>query len=335
MKLDDIRAKWAHVPGVTVRRNEDKGTTVVRIHYTADPAKCDERWIAAAKKGYPSIADWRREMEIDRTRGGRSYYPAFAENPRRYVLKAPGSMRSAPIIRGWDFGGESPACCWTQYSRGERRLWALRELSPSSIDTFQFRDLVRYISGQIPISALEKWSRAMEVVEELAGDARYPPLPWFDGAHRFLDFTGHEGLMGTRGLTTGGEKRTATEILQEGDIYLLSHYVLLETRRQLLLGLANVRADGWPGFLIDPACPLLIEGLCGGIKFGKPTPTDPDPTKPQKDEFSHIHDALGYAVTNSVTVEEADWLPESKGGAAYVEPTWGDGSLETYLAEGR
>jgi hypothetical protein len=321
---------------MSVRRNEDKGSCVVRVHYTADPAKCDERWIAAARKGFPSLADWRREMEIDRTRGGRAYYPPFAENPRRFVRKAPGFMRAVPIVRGWDFGGEHPAAVWGQYGRRERRFWCLRELLGISIDTFAFRDLVKYLSGQIPLAELERWPRALEMLEELESDSRYPPHPWFDGAYRFVDFTGHEGVMGTRGLTTGGEKRTATEILYEGGIYLLSHYVLIDTRRQILMGLANVRADGYPGFLIDPACLILVEGLCGEIKFAKPTPQNPDPAKPQEDNYySHPHDALGYAVTNSVTVEEADWLPQSKTGAPYVEPQWGDNSLETYLSEGR
>jgi hypothetical protein len=245
-------------------------------------------------------------------------------------------MRAVPMVRGWDFGGAHPACVWGQYSRRDRRLWYYRELLGVDIDTFAFRDLVKYLSGSLTLADLQRWPRAVEMLEEIGEDSRYPPPPWFDGAYRFVDFTGHEGVMGTRGLTTGGEKRTATEILAEGGIHLLSHYVHLTTRRQVLGGLAHVRADGYPGVLFDPACPILVEGVTSEIKFAKPTPDNPDPSEPQKDDYyGHVHDAAGYLCVNTVTIEEADWLPESHAGRGYVEPVWGDGSVETYLSEGR
>src|SRR6185295_19136319 len=105
LSLAEIERKHGKIPGVTVRRNERKGFTILRLHYTADPAKRDPSWMEKRRKEYPSDAQWRREMEIDRSaKAGQAYYPAFAEHPERYIKRCPGLIRG-PIVRAWDFGG--------------------------------------------------------------------------------------------------------------------------------------------------------------------------------------------------------------------------------------
>jgi len=339
--LAEIQRKYAHVQGMTTRVNPEKGVLAARIHYTADPKKRDPAWVAQAKKGWASDIDWRLEMEIDRVRSGRAYYPPFAEHPKRYIARSPGILISAPVVRGWDFGGAHPACIWIQYSKTQRMVWALREILGVVIDTYAFRDLVRYLSGQIPIEELHKWPRAMESLEEIEGDSRYPPHPWIRPGVRFLDFAGHEGKMGSRGLAQAGQDQTATEILASGGIYLLAHYTHIKARRDVISGLANLRpcaypehgaCIGHPGVLFDPACPILIEGVTGAIKFAKGTPAKPDPAEPQEDEYySHPHDAFGYAVTNVISAEEVDWLPGTEQETPEALPT-GDTEIETYLA---
>jgi hypothetical protein len=89
-----------------------KGIEVLRIHYTADPAKNDPRWIEHAKTDVPAD-QWAREMEMDAQAGlgmsiyGREYKPAKHE--RRLAIH-PG----APMGHGWDFGYGCPATVWVQ-----------------------------------------------------------------------------------------------------------------------------------------------------------------------------------------------------------------------------
>lgn len=56
--------------------------------------------------------------------------------------------------------------------------------------------------------------------------------------------------------------------------------------------------DGNPGFLVDrDACPMLVNGFLGGYHYRRMrTAGERFEDKPNKNKFSHIHDALQYAV---------------------------------------
>lgn len=313
-RLVELRKTYAHVKGMSLRRNEDKNITIVRIEHTADPSKRSRQWEIEAAKPYPSMADFRREMKIDRANtSGKPFYPAFAENPGRYVRKAPGLI-DAPIIRGWDFG-RTPACVWGQWSKKSRRWWTLREVQGRDIDTYQFRDLVKYLSGQLSLETLSVHKRALEMLEELAQDRAYPAPPWFTGPTlAFADFAGHEAVRSDPGLVKAGDSRVAADILALGDIYVQPQYTFQRSRTQVINGLARARDDGLPGILVDPACPILIRGLCGEIVYAKGTPSNPDPNEPAKNDYSHLHEALGYAVVNVVALMHADyWATDPTG----------------------
>jgi hypothetical protein len=262
------------------------------------------------------MADFRREMKIDRTsNAGKPFYPAFAENPKRYVARAPGLL-DAPILRGWDFG-RSPACVWAQWSKKSRRLWVLREIQGRDCDTYQFRDLVKFISGQLTLETLSVHKRAIELLEEMRYDKAYPPVPWFSGSGlAYADFAGHEAVRSDPGLVRAGDARVAADVLALGDIYVLPQYTFQRSRTQVIHGLSRVRdTDGLPGIMLDPACPILIKGLCGGVVYAKGTPSNPDPNEPAKDDvYSHLHEALGYLVTNVVALEHADFWAAGEDG---------------------
>jgi hypothetical protein len=56
----------------------------------------------------------------------------------------------------------------------------------------------------------------------------------------------------------------------------------------------SVNVGGKPGFLVDPRCKHLIQGMYGGYKFRRKQDGSYD-VQPMKDEFSHDNDALQYA----------------------------------------
>lgn len=90
------------------------GAAVVRLHYSADPAKDTRRvdgvrWVAETSSAYPSGirgAEWRQEYEIDWYLHGKS--PVFPDWDERYVpavVIPPFSVPSSwPVYVGYDYG---------------------------------------------------------------------------------------------------------------------------------------------------------------------------------------------------------------------------------------
>lgn len=334
-RLVEMQKRYVHVKGMSLRRNEDRGLTIVRVEHIADPAKRSKEWEDNARRAYPSDADFRREMRIDRrSNAGRPFYPAFSEHRERYERNCD-HLIAAPIVRGWDFGGRNPACVWLQYSKRSRRIWVLRELLGRDCDTFQFRDLVKYLSGQLSYDTLEATSpRGMELLAELKYDKAYPLPPWFIGVNSFLDFAGHEAIRSGPGLTKAGDPKIAAEILKAGDIHVMSAYVHQRSRKQIIDGLSKVRSDGLPGIFIDRACPILLRGLCGEIVYAKGTATNPDPNEPAKDSvYSHLHEALGYALVNQVALDAAEYMTPSLGEAGVEVEEETSERVSSYLTD--
>ena len=57
--------------------------------------------------------------------------------------------------------------------------------------------------------------------------------------------------------------------------------------------------DGKPGFLVDPTCLNLIKGFTGGYCYRRLQVSGAErfEDRPDKNRFSHIHDALQYALS--------------------------------------
>ena len=54
-------------------------------------------------------------------------------------------------------------------------------------------------------------------------------------------------------------------------------------------------SEGLPSFLIDRRCPTLIKGFEGGYSYRKlQVSGERYDTKPDKNMYSHVHDALQY-----------------------------------------
>jgi len=315
-RLMDLKKKYVHVKGMSLRRNEPKNFTILRIEHYADPSKND-KWAENLRRTFTSDVEFRREFKIDRsTHAGKPFYPAFAQYPKRYIATyKTRRLIHAPVVRGWDAGKRNPACCWLQWSRRSRRAIVWNEIAGKDIDMYAFRDLVKYLSGQLSYDSLVAHTtaagtnRAYELLEELKLDKRYPEPPWYSGpGHSFLDIGGHEFVRPGPGLTKADEPQVAAEILALGDIYIQPPYSFKKSRYEIIRSLSKMRPDDKPGILLDPACPVLIRGLCGEIVYGKATEAKPEPSDPASNFYSHLHDALGYALVNTVALEHAEYF---------------------------
>jgi hypothetical protein len=70
------------------------------------------------------------------------------------------------------------------------------------------------------------------------------------------------------------------------------------TRRECVADLLRLRIDDKPGLVIGPRCPVLHKGFNGGYCYRKMKITgseDRYTEEADKNEYSHIHDALQYA----------------------------------------
>ncbi len=230
------------------------------------------------------------------------------ENAAGFIRRAPGLIDGQPVIRGWDFGYRRPACVWLQYSPRAGRVWVLRELLGQNIDTHSFRDLVLYLSGERSMEYLLRRPTAVAWVNALRLNPRMPPPPWFDttgSALQFLDYAGPEALQRRAAVEGEDAARVDADILGEEGVRLGVYHTTVKAREKVIRRLLMTRPDGARGIFIDPACKDLALGLGGRITFKKASSEDPLPDGPAKDGYyEHLHDALGYALTNVVPATE-------------------------------
>ncbi len=75
----------SEIPAGVNRWMTKQGLTVVRVHYTADPAKRSAAWREEQKRGM-SEAMWEREMEINfRIMLGKAWFPEFRYEFNNYL----------------------------------------------------------------------------------------------------------------------------------------------------------------------------------------------------------------------------------------------------------
>ena len=61
-----------------------------------------------------------------------------------------------------------------------------------------------------------------------------------------------------------------------------------------------------PGLLIDPECPILIEGFNGGYMYPeKALEIEPTQIRPLKNKYSHPHDALQYVAAGALQLRKS------------------------------
>lgn len=165
-----------------------------------------------------------------------------------------------PIIIGQDFG-RTPACVFLQRDvRG--RVLCLGEITSEGmgIDTFVKQKLNPYIARRFP-------GCTFVVAPDPAGFAKQQL-----NEETLVDVLKKAGFKCVKPPTNEPEYR-------------------ISAVEQLL----NQHIDGKATFLIDGAeCPMLVKGFRHGYRYKLRKSTSLPEDKPDKNEFSHVHDALQY-----------------------------------------
>ena len=180
-----------------------------------------------------------------------------------HVAKAPlAPVGDEPVIVGLDFG-LTPAAIFTQMYRGQLRVLHEIVATRMGLEQFLTMDLMPLI-GQT----------------------------YFD--HE-VSFVGDPS--GVKGSDTDG-KSCFDVLVKFGLPAVPAHANSLEPRLGAVRTVLTTMAPGGrPGLLVSPTCMRLIEGFDGGYQFAKMQISGEDRfrEKPDKNEYSHPHDALQYA----------------------------------------
>jgi len=252
----EIEEPWQ---GLKTWLNPINGFRVIRLHYSADPAKRSKEWRDNEKKKYGE-AEWNREHElIWESIEGKAVYSDRWDSDFHTSKVSLGWNPKLPVCRGWDFGLNG-ACIFAQLFP-HSRLFVLREAVSEDIDFETFVSEVNRLS-----------------------------LQWFPGATfiEFIDPTGRNRF--------GADGRTYSLILASAPLRarrIISGANDLPARLKGVNDLLKENVKGLPCYLVDPSCETLIRGFNGGYFFGYDKRRQLR-EKPEKNMFSHPHDANQY-----------------------------------------
>ena len=192
------------------------------------------------------------------TADGKPVYPEFVDEV--HVPKVVPPIPRHPIIVGLDYG-RSPAASFVQVSpRGQLRC----------VD--------------------EVWSDDMGI-EAFSVDVLQPHIAQHYREHD-LHFVGDPA-----GMAREADERNAFDVLAETGIAAIPAHTNKPLGRQEAVRHYLTRmVDGQPGLVVDPRCIRLRKGFAGRYYFRRVmTKSEVYKDVPEKNEYSHVHDALQYA----------------------------------------
>lgn len=203
-------------------------------------------------------------------------------NQRHHIAPAP--IKPIPgraIGIGLDFG-LTPSAVITQFSPSGR-WYILSELIATEMGAVQFvKELRRHI------------------------EEKYRGLPYF--------------CYGD----PSGSFRSQVDLRSVFDVFAANGFPVIASEKSVETRIDSVREalrrfpDGESGFIIDPSCSMLIRGFQGGYRFRKLRTSDGRYSEePEKNQYSHVHDALQYIIAPFET-------PVMRGG---FMPGWGAGII--------
>lgn len=253
------------IEGVELWINEKNKFLVFQPHYTANPYKRGKDWKATAAAGM-SKRKWNQEYEINwDTFEGMSVYSDYQKHIHvtREVL-AP--QYGLPLITGWDFG-LTPACILGQYVDGQLRI------------------IKEFVAKGKPISVF-----APDVLRQL--NNLYPGFS--DQQKHYFNYVDPAGFDKSQVDAT-----TCVQKMHEAGFRNIGPGGpdnLFEPRREAVESLLTLITRSGPGILIsEPNCPILVKGFAGGYQFPESNfEIEPTKLRPEKNEYSHPHDALQY-----------------------------------------
>lgn len=207
---------------------------------------------------------------------GKPVYPEYSDTIH---CRPCSPIKDKPIRRGWDFG-LTPACTFSQILPSGQWI-VFDEMTGDSIGVERFSN---------------------DVLTHCAEE--YPDF-------EFEDFGDPAG--GSRAET---DERTCFEIMRGKGIAITPGEQTPTIRIESVKKPLNTMLGGQPGFLLDPKCKMLRRGFMGGYQYRRlQTSKEKYVDRPDKNEYSHPHDALQYDATRlfSATIKGRDvkdkWKP--------------------------
>jgi len=211
--------------------------------------------------------------------------------------------RGLPLYFGWDFGLTPATIVFQVTPRGQVR--ALREFCCPDGGLKQF-------CQQVVLPAIARDFGSM------------PRRSWADpaGADRSqADEKTCIGILGYPGVNPDGTQKglgfNCLPAPVPGNRF--------ELRRDAVIGALSRVVDGEPGLLVDPSCTMLIRGFAGGYQFARVRIEEGEEIfryVPNKNPFSHPHDALQYGILGACS-PEAVVTTRAKSKVAQPPEAWG------------
>ena len=206
--------------------------------------------------------DWCR-VHVDGNYGyvqdGKPVYPEYADDT--HCTDKAEYIPGAKVYRGWDFG-LTPACVFTHLTASGRWI-VFDELvaDNTGIERFSTRVLQRMA---------ERYANATcEDVGDPAGEQR-----------------------------SQTDEKTCYQILQAKGILIGAGSQDLMMRLESVKRPLNTLADGKPAFALNPRCETLRRGFMGRYRYARMQTSQERYTEsPEKNSYSHAHDALQYVAT--------------------------------------
>ena len=189
---------------------------------------------------------------------GKPVYPEYNDNLHCGTFEL--SLK-LPIYRGWDFG-LTPACTFSQITANGR--WLVRsELTAEHMGAERFAEDVLRFSN-------EKFS-----------------------GFEFIDYGDPAGQQKSQ-----TDEKTCFQILQAKGIEISAGEQTEALRIESVKKQLSTLVDGKPGLQIHPDCKTLRKGFQGGYQFRRlQTSKEKYTDKPDKNQYSHVHDSLQYVGT--------------------------------------
>jgi hypothetical protein len=193
--------------------------------------------------------------------------PVFAEYNDAQHCSEVVPVKGVTIKRGWDFG-LTPACVFTQVTP-EGRWLILDELCGDDIGFATFADCVLEMSTE-----------------------RFPGFIFED----YRDPAGHQRSA----MTADRDEKTCFDICRGKGIAIQAGEQNLTIRLESVRRPLNTLRGGKPQFQISPQCTMLRKGLLGRYQYRRVRisgSAERYHDEPDKNEYSHPHDALQYVAT--------------------------------------
>jgi hypothetical protein len=191
---------------------------------------------------------------------GKPVYPEYSDTIHCASEVDIRPVQGVPLVLGWDFG--LTACCIIGQLTSRGRLLVIDEITSDGMGIRQF---------------------ANDVV-----------VPYLSANYSGFDI---RSVGDPAGVQRGqNNEATCLQELAEAGIPTDPAWTNDPTaRREAVAGFLNKMSDGQPSFQLSPKCRMLRKGFLGGYHYRRiQTSGGKFTDKPDKNEYSHPHDALQY-----------------------------------------